>query len=284
MLLTAPATVLCVQFLLGCGLAAATWTIVSCPTDAVVSRIASDRVVPEMHLVLGTLVPEVAVNLERLFLWLDLRMRAHSWPSFLRYPVLNLVAFVTAPLFFAIIMLCLLFVCIVLCIVTFGLLIPFVVPTLGLLLGYAIMVPVWVASVYLCSFPPLLLATIAVCTREGYLTIKSSREHARARRMVRQPGQPAPSLSARVLAFITAGPPVGATGDGSALRAPHGGGDAGDCTPRQPWLSKRDLLRLYQQRGLLTQPAPPPAAHGTRPPAPGELASAYPTGAAQPGP
>ena len=84
MLFTSPLTMSFLQLLLGCGLAAATWVIVKHPTEKAQERMTSDRVQPEMHLVLGTLLPELAVNLERLLLWVDLAMRGHQ---FLKSPL-----------------------------------------------------------------------------------------------------------------------------------------------------------------------------------------------------
>jgi hypothetical protein len=170
--------------MLGCGLAAATWVIVKHPTEKAQERLTSDRVQPNMHLVLGTLLPELAVNLERLLLWVDLSMRGHSFPVYIRYPVLNLVAYVTGPLWFALLMMAMVFLLLVVSVISFGFMIPWVVPILGLLLGYALLVPVWVLSVYTLSFVPLLLATFVGSSREAYVAYLEFREHARARKMV----------------------------------------------------------------------------------------------------
>ena len=185
MLVTSPVTVSFLQLMLGCGLAAATWVIVKYPTEKTQERMTSDRVQPEMHLVLGTLLPELAVNLERLLLWVDLTMRGHSFPVYIRYPVLNLVAYVTAPLWFALLMMAMVFLLLVVSVISFGFMIPWVVPVLGLLLGYALLVPVWVISVYSLSLLPLLTATFVGSTREAYVAYLAYREHARARKMVR---------------------------------------------------------------------------------------------------
>ena len=185
MLVTSPVTMSFLQLMLGCGLAAATWVIVKYPTEKTQERMTSDRVQPEMHLVLGTLLPELAVNLERLLLWVDLTMRGHSFPVYIRYPVLNLVAYVTAPLWFALLMMAMVFLLLVVSVISFGFMIPWVVPVLGLLLGYALLVPVWVISVYSLSLLPLLTATFVGSTREAYVAYLAYREHARARKMVR---------------------------------------------------------------------------------------------------
>jgi hypothetical protein len=63
------------QILLGLGLSAATWIIVTYPTEKTKERLSSDNVQPEMHLVLGTLLPELAVNMEKGLLWTDLLLR-----------------------------------------------------------------------------------------------------------------------------------------------------------------------------------------------------------------
>ena len=63
------------QVLLGLGLSAATWIIVTYPTEKTKERLSSDNVQPEMHLVLGTLLPELAVNMEKGLLWTDLLLR-----------------------------------------------------------------------------------------------------------------------------------------------------------------------------------------------------------------
>ena len=178
------------QLMLGCGLAAATWVIVKHPTEKAQERMTSDRVQPEMHLVLGTLLPELAVNLERLLLWVDLAMRGHSLPVYLRYPVLNLVAYLTGPLWFALLMMAMVFLLLVVSVISFGFMIPWVVPVLGLLLGYALLVPVWVISVYTLSFLPLLLATFVGSSREAYVAYLEYLEHARARKMVRPASRP----------------------------------------------------------------------------------------------
>jgi hypothetical protein len=82
----------------------------------------------------------------------------------LRYPVLNLVAYLTGPLWFALLMMAMVFLLLVVSVISFGFMIPWVVPVLGLLLGYALLVPVWVISVYTLSFLPLLLATfVGMC-------------------------------------------------------------------------------------------------------------------------
>jgi len=190
MLFTSPLTMSFLQLLLGCGLATATWVIVKYPTEKAQERMTSDRVQPEMHLVLGTLLPELAVNLERLLLWVDLAMRGHSFPVYVRYPVLNLVAYVTGPLWFALLMMAMVFLLLVVSVISFGFMIPWVVPVLGLLLGYALLVPLWVVSVYTLSFLPMLLATFFGSSREAYVAYREYQEHARARRMVRPPSHP----------------------------------------------------------------------------------------------
>jgi len=190
MLFTSPLTISFLQLMLGCGLAAATWVIVKHPTEKAQERMTSDHVQPEMHLVLGTLLPELAVNLERLLLWVDLAMRGHSLPVYLRYPVLNLIAYITGPLWFALLMMAMVFLLLVVSVISFGFMIPWVVPVMGLLLGYFLLVPVWVVSVYTLSFLPLLLATFVGSSREAYVAYLEFREHARARRMVRPATRP----------------------------------------------------------------------------------------------
>ena len=190
LLVTSPLTISFLQLMLGCGLAAATWVIVKYPTEKAQERMTSDRVQPEMHLVLGTLLPELAVNLERLLLWVDLAMRGRSFPVYIRYPVLNLVAYLTGPLWFALLMMAMVFLLLVVSVISFGFMIPWVVPMLGLLLGYALPIPVWVVSVYTLSFLPLLLATFAGSSREAYVAYLEYSEHARARKMVRPAVRP----------------------------------------------------------------------------------------------
>ena len=190
MLFTSPLTISFLQLMLGCGLAAATWVIVKYPTEKAQERMTSDRVQPEMHLVLGTLLPELAVNLERLLLWVDLAMRGRSFPVYVRYPVLNLVAYLTGPLWFALLMMAMVFMLLVVSVISFGFMIPWVVPLLGLILGYALLVPLWVISVYTLSFLPLLLATLLGTARELYLAYRVYSEHARARKMVRPAVRP----------------------------------------------------------------------------------------------
>jgi hypothetical protein len=75
-----------------------------------------------------------------------------------------LVAYLTGPLWFALLMMAMVFLLLVVSVISFGFMIPWVVPVLGLLLGYALLVPVWVISVYTLSFLPLLLATfVGMC-------------------------------------------------------------------------------------------------------------------------
>lgn len=246
LLVTSPLTITALQFLLGGGLAAATWLIVQFPTEKAQERMASDRVKPEMHLVLGTLLPELAVNLEKCFFWLDLALRSHSVPAFLRYPILNFVAYLTGPLWFALIMVALLFFLLVVTVISFGLVLPFVIPLLGLLLGYAIMVPVWVFSVYLWTLPPLFFASFIGSTVEVYRRVSEIREQARARRMVK-PRSMQRGRDAR-------------PGSPATQRNP---------APAQPWLTKKELLKLYQDRGLLSPPIDPNSPAGAVPSGPG---------------
>mmetsp|Transcript_6999 Transcript_6999/g.13900 ORF Transcript_6999/g.13900 Transcript_6999/m.13900 type:complete len:340 (-) Transcript_6999:254-1273(-) len=247
-LVTSPVTITAMQSLLGCGLAAATWVIVKFPTEKAQERIASDRVKPEMHLVLGTLLPELAVNLEKCFFWIDLALRGQNFPVFLRYPILNFVAYLTGPLWFALIMVALLFFLLVVTVISFGLVLPFVIPILGLLLGYAIMVPVWVISVYIFTFPPLFISSLVGSFVEVYQRISELREQARARKMVkpRSQVQRGGGLSSR----------DGRPTSPAAQRNP---------SPGQPWLTKKELLKLYQDRGLLSPPQDPTSAAGSAP-------------------
>ncbi len=91
-------------------------------------RLSSDRVQPEMHLVLGTLLPELAVNLEKLLLWIDLTLRGRRCPAFLRYPILNFVAWCTGPLWFSLLMIAFVFFLLVVTVISFGLILPFTLP------------------------------------------------------------------------------------------------------------------------------------------------------------
>jgi len=266
MLFTSPFTISFTQFLLGWGLAAATWVIVKYPTDKAQERMASDRVQPEMHLVLGTLLPELAVNLEKLLLWLDLAMRGRKLPTYLRYPVLNLVAYITGPLWFALLIMAMVFFLLVISVISFGLMIPWIAPILGLLLGYAMLVPVWVVSVYMLSLLPLLISTFVGSIAEVYLAHAEYRKQYRARKMIRSeaqvPGQALLSRSGATTRLPDSTSPAAA----GTQRNPSQGG--------QPWLSKKELLRLYQQRGLLpTLPAVPTTSAPTS--APGAHPSSF---------
>mmetsp|Transcript_32707 Transcript_32707/g.73494 ORF Transcript_32707/g.73494 Transcript_32707/m.73494 type:complete len:407 (-) Transcript_32707:119-1339(-) len=256
MLFTSPLTISFTQFLLGWGLAAATWVIVKYPTDKAQERMASDRVQPEMHLVLGTLLPELAVNLEKLLLWLDLAMRGRKLPTYLRYPVLNLVAYITGPLWFALLIMAMVFFLLVISVISFGLMIPWVAPILGLLLGYAMLVPVWVVSVYMLSLLPLLISTFVGSMAEIYLAHAEYRKQYRARKMIRPEVQGSGQALTRTGACSTSSLQESSSPAAAGVqRNPSQGG--------QPWLSKMELLRLYQQRGLLLPLptlSPPPGA------------------------
>jgi hypothetical protein len=249
MLFTSPLTMSFLQLMLGCGLAAATWVIVKHPTEKAQERMTSDRVQPEMHLVLGTLLPELAVNLERLLLWVDLAMRGHSLPVYLRYPVLNLVAYLTGPLWFALLMMAMVFLLLVVSVISFGFMIPWVVPVLGLLLGYALLVPVWVISVYTLSFLPLLLATFVGSSREAYVAYLEYLEHARARKMVRPASRPqqiraaatSSSASRSWYSFRDAGLRRGFTSSSS----PSAAANAVDSASSAPLAATGLLLCLY---------------------------------------
>jgi hypothetical protein len=81
-----------------------------------------------MHLVLGTLLPELAVNLEKLLLWIDLTLRGRRCPAFLRYPILNFVAWCTGPLWFSLLMVAFVFLLLVVTVISFGLILPFTLP------------------------------------------------------------------------------------------------------------------------------------------------------------
>jgi hypothetical protein len=232
---SSPLFIVSLQIVLGVGLAAATWVIVRYPTEKAKERLSSDRVQPEMHMVLGTLLPELAVNLEKLLLWTDLSLRKNGCPSYLRYPVLNLIAYVTGPLWFALLMLALVFFLLVVTVISFGLILPLSMPILGLLLGYVFMVPVWVISVYILSMPPLIIATFVGCVHEIYSSIREGRERARARRMVKQrvPG------TATTQRFTT------------ETRRAEPAVPQHNPPKSQQWLSKMELLKMYQARGLL---------------------------------
>jgi hypothetical protein len=232
---SSPLFIISLQIVLGVGLAAATWVIVRYPTEKAKERLSSDRVQPEMHMVLGTLLPELAVNLEKLLLWTDLSLRKNGCPAFLRYPVLNLIAYITGPLWFALLMMALVFFLLVVTVISFGLILPLSMPILGLLLGYVFMVPVWVISVYILSMPPLIIATFIGCGHEIYSSIREGRERARARRMVKQRVPGTTTTSRFTLEGRRAEPPT----------TQH------NPPKTQQWLSKMDLLKLYQARGLL---------------------------------
>jgi len=290
MLFTSPLTISFTQFLLGWGLAAATWVIVKYPTDKAQERMASDRVQPEMHLVLGTLLPELAVNLEKLLLWLDLAMRGRKLPTYLRYPVLNLVAYITGPLWFALLIMAMVFFLLVISVISFGLMIPWVAPILGLLLGYAMLVPVWVVSVYMLSLLPLLISTFVGSMAEIYLAHAEYRKQYRARKMIRPEVQGSGQALTRTGACSTSrySKKLQATKLKFSFSLQESSSPAAAGVQRnpsqvflspllpppsfrlvlvllrfltcikggQPWLSKMELLRLYQQVRVLAVAMP----------------------------
>jgi len=219
--------------------------MVKYPTEKAKERMVNDRVQPEMHLVLGTLLPELAVNLEKLLLWIDLALRGKHFPAYLRYPILNFVAYVTGPLWFALLMLAMVFFLLVVTVISFGLILPFVAPVLGLLLGYALMVPVWVVSVYFFSLWPLLVATVIGTSSEIYVTVMELREQARARKMVKP----------RVQTQRAVAPAAGIRDAGRSMSP---AASQRNPSPGQSWLTKQDLLKMYQERGLLGSNASPP--------------------------
>ena len=207
-------------------------------------RLSSDRVQPEMHLVLGTLLPELAVNLEKLLLWVDLSLRGRKCPAYVRYPVLNLVAWCTGPLWFSLLMLALVFFLLVITVISFGLILPFTLPLVGLLLGYFLMVPIWVFSVYIFSALPILLATCIGIFREAHSSGREFCDQTRARRMIK--------------------PRVSAAPKDRGIQRPASPAVQRNPDPSQRWLTKMELLAMYQQRGFLDN-TPEAAGGGTTP-------------------
>ncbi|EKX50227.1 hypothetical protein GUITHDRAFT_151253 [Guillardia theta CCMP2712] len=116
------------------------------------------------------------------------------------------------------------------------------------------------------SLLPLLISTFVGSIAEVYLAHAEYRKQYRARKMIRSeaqvPGQALLSRSGATTRLPDSTSPAAA----GTQRNPSQGG--------QPWLSKKELLRLYQQRGLLpTLPAVPTTSAPTS--APGAHPSSF---------
>ena len=226
-------------------------------------RLEFGHVQTDSTFLLGTLFPEVSLHLERMLFSIELALREYNIPLVLRYPVLNFVAWTTGPLWFSLFILALMLLLLILSVVSLGILVPFTVPLAGLLLGYSMLVPVWLFSVYFFSAWPMLAACFVVMSSEAHAEWSALRAHLRARRMIRAPHLPA----AR-----TGRSPKPQAGAAAACDDPAAGRSGSPRSQRNPaagaaWLSKQELLAMYQRRGLLDSPPPPEEPSIQQPPA-----------------
>jgi hypothetical protein len=130
---------------------------------------------------------------------------------------------------------------------------------MGLIMSYSLLVPIWVFTVYLFSAPPMLAATFLGAAVEARAAWRAVRDRAAARRMIKA-RRPAPATPASA----GGGGGAGDAGAGRGVRpqspAAAGGNPTGSAGRR--WLTKLELLALYQRRGLADSDAPPAAAGG----------------------
>ena len=225
----------------------------------------SDRVQVKAgpRFLLGAVFPEFSLQFERVLISTDLALRKSRFPRLLRYPFLNFLAWLSGPLWFSLFLLAFLLVLLIVCLLSFGILVPFVLPLAGLLLGYTMLVPVWFFSVYFFSSWPLLAATCAFMSSEALAEWNALHTNLQTRRMVQHLNAADHPPTQHIKAYVNNHTGGNCNFSDEAQRNPQGGAT---------WLSKQELVAMYQRRNLLDiertelQKAPTPEKYPPVPP------------------
>uniref|UniRef100_A0A6U4ZYC1 Uncharacterized protein n=2 Tax=Hemiselmis andersenii TaxID=464988 RepID=A0A6U4ZYC1_HEMAN len=158
-----PGIALLAQFLEGCWLAAGTWALIH-SSDARLQALEAS-----LGLSLGLTRPptahaggplEFVVSVPALpMVWAEQALRGRDVHKRMRYVALNVAAYACAPLWFLIVTAMHLLVLGAVTAISLGVLLPWTGPVLLTVCGYLLLVPIWVASTYICSFLPILAAS-----------------------------------------------------------------------------------------------------------------------------
>mmetsp|Transcript_48087 Transcript_48087/g.150891 ORF Transcript_48087/g.150891 Transcript_48087/m.150891 type:complete len:249 (-) Transcript_48087:598-1344(-) len=100
---------------------------------------------------------ELIVSLPALpVVWIEVILRKIKLPRLFRFMALNLVAYISSPIWFFVISGMHLLLLVAVSVISFGILLPWTGPLIATLSFYIFLVPVWTISTYICTSGPMI--------------------------------------------------------------------------------------------------------------------------------